>query len=75
MPSAMLLIWKIIYRPESVVLQDKKQNRIAEVLLKEGKLQCLLDERPDCVHIGLSIRFLNSIIMRQAPRSEHGGIS
>jgi hypothetical protein len=35
-----------------VVLQDNKRNRIAEVLLKEGELQCLLDERSDCVHVG-----------------------
>jgi hypothetical protein len=35
-----------------VVLQDNKRNRIAEVLLKEGELQCLLDEKSDCVHVG-----------------------
>src|SRR6187551_1533343 len=35
-----------------VVLQDNKRNRIAEVLLKEGELQCLLDERSDCVRVG-----------------------
>ena len=35
-----------------VVLKDNKRNRIAEVLLKEGELQCLLDERSDCVHVG-----------------------
>ena len=35
-----------------VVIQDNKRNRIAEVLLKEGELQCLLDERSDCVHVG-----------------------
>jgi hypothetical protein len=34
-----------------VVIQDKR-NRIAEVMLKEGELQCLLDERSDCVHVG-----------------------
>ena len=35
-----------------VVLQDNKRNRIAEVLLKEGELHCLLDEKSDCVHVG-----------------------
>ena len=35
-----------------MVLQNNKRNRIAEVLLKEGELQCLLDERADCVHVG-----------------------
>ena len=27
-----------------VTLKDNKRNRIAEILLKEGELQCLLDE-------------------------------
>jgi hypothetical protein len=35
-----------------VVIQDNKRNRIAEVLLKEGELQCLLDEKYDCAHVG-----------------------
>ena len=35
-----------------VVLKDNKRNRIAEVMLKEGELQCLLDEKSDCVHVG-----------------------
>jgi hypothetical protein len=34
-----------------VVLQDNKRNRIAEVLLKEWELQCLLDGRSDCIHV------------------------
>jgi hypothetical protein len=34
-----------------VVLQDNKRNTIAEILLKESELQCLLDERSDCIHI------------------------
>ena len=35
-----------------VVLKDNKRNRIAEVMLKEGELQCLLDEKSDCAHVG-----------------------
>jgi hypothetical protein len=35
-----------------LVLKDNKRNRIAEVMLKEEELQCLLDERADCVHVG-----------------------
>src|SRR5919201_920185 len=35
-----------------VVLKDNKLNRIAEVMLKDGELQRLLDERSDCVHVG-----------------------
>jgi hypothetical protein len=35
-----------------VVLKDNKRNRIAEVILREGELQCLLDEKSECVHVG-----------------------
>jgi hypothetical protein len=35
---------KLSIEQNRVVLQDNKRNRIAEVLLKEGELQCLLDE-------------------------------
>ena len=35
-----------------VVLKDNKRNRIAEVILKEDELQCLLDEKSECVHVG-----------------------
>jgi hypothetical protein len=50
-----------------VVLKDNKRNRIAEVMLKEGELQCLLDEKADCVHVGfvyslLCVESLNEII-------------
>jgi len=48
----MLLIWKNYLLTKRVVLKDNKTNRIAEVMLKEGELQCLLDERADCVHVG-----------------------
>jgi hypothetical protein len=43
---------KIAIDQNRVILKDNKRNRIVEVLLKNGELQCLLDEKPDCVHIG-----------------------
>jgi hypothetical protein len=43
---------KIDIDQNRVTLKDNKRNRIVEVLLKDGELQCLLDERPDCVHVG-----------------------
>jgi predicted CopG family antitoxin len=45
---------KIDIDQNRVTLKDNKRNRIAEVLLKDGELQCLLDERPDCVHVGFA---------------------
>ena len=36
---------KISIDQNRIVLKDNKRNRIAEVLLKDGELQCLLDEK------------------------------
>jgi hypothetical protein len=46
-------IEKMAVDQNRVILKDNKQNRIAEVLMNNGELQCLLDdERSDCVHVG-----------------------
>ena len=45
-------IEKLSIDQNRVVLQDNKRNRIAEVLLKKEELQCLLEEKHDCVHVG-----------------------
>jgi hypothetical protein len=45
-------IEKIAVDQDRVILKDNKRNRIVEVLLKNGELQCFLDEKPDCVHVG-----------------------
>jgi hypothetical protein len=45
-------IEKIAVDQNRVILKDNKKNRIAEVLMNKGELQCLLDERTDCVHVG-----------------------
>lgn len=39
---------------DRVIIKDNKRNRIAEVVVKNGELQCLLDEKTDCVHIGFA---------------------
>jgi hypothetical protein len=59
-----------------VVLKDNKRNRIAEVVLKDGELQCLLDERFDCVHVGFAyslpeLYYLTNEI-KVPPRSAYG---
>lgn len=48
------LIEKIAVDSDRVILKDNKRNRIAEVLLKNDELQCLLDESSNCVHIGFA---------------------
>jgi hypothetical protein len=37
---------------DRVIIKDNKRDRIAEVMVKNGELQCLLDEKTDCIHIG-----------------------
>jgi hypothetical protein len=67
-------IEKIAIDQNRVILKDNKQNRIAEVLMNNGELQCLLDERSDCVHVGFvySLPELYSVISNKGikvPRS------
>jgi hypothetical protein len=45
-------IEKIAVDQNRVILKDNKKDRIAEILMNNGELQCLLDERSDCVHVG-----------------------
>ena len=52
---------------------------LAEVLLKEGELQCLLDERNDCDHVGFvyslpELYNMNDEI-KVPPRSAYGEVS
>ncbi|MFL6396059.1 MAG: hypothetical protein ACJ706_02720 [Nitrososphaeraceae archaeon] len=44
------LIEKIAVDSDRIILKDNKRNRIAEVLLKNDELQCLLDESSLCTH-------------------------
>ncbi len=46
------LIEKLSVDQDRIVLKDNKLNRIVEILLRNGELQCLLDEKNDCIHIG-----------------------
>ena len=48
------LIEKIAIDSDRVVLKDNKCNRIIEVLLRNGELQCLLDESSHCIHVGFA---------------------
>lgn len=43
---------KISIDSDRVLIKDNKRNRIAEVILRNGELLCLLDDKIDCVHIG-----------------------
>lgn len=43
---------KILIDQNSVIIKDNKRNRIVELTLRDNELQCLLDDRKDCVHVG-----------------------
>ncbi|HYY40818.1 MAG TPA: hypothetical protein VE692_06170 [Nitrososphaera sp.] len=43
---------KFAIEQDRVIIKDNKRNRIAEVMVRNGELQCLLDEKTDCIHIG-----------------------
>lgn len=43
---------EIAIEQDRVILKDNKRDRIAEVMIRNGELQCLLDERADCIHVG-----------------------
>ena len=43
---------KIAIEQDRVIIKDNKRNRIAEVMIRNQELQCLLDETADCIHIG-----------------------
>ena len=38
----------------TIFIKDNRVNRIAELIVQDGDLYCLLDERKDCVHIGFA---------------------
>ena len=39
---------------DRVIIKDNRIDRIAELVLKDKELYCLLDDRKDCVHIGFA---------------------
>ena len=43
---------KILIDHNSVIIKDNKRNRIVEITFRDNELQCLLDNRNDCVHVG-----------------------
>jgi hypothetical protein len=44
---------KIAIEQDRVIIKDNKRDRIAEVMVRNDELQCLLDEKKtDCIHIG-----------------------
>ena len=45
-------IEKISVGDDRVILKDNIKNRIAEITIKDGQVECCLCDKKDCVHIG-----------------------
>jgi hypothetical protein len=52
---------------DEIAIRDNFQHRIAEVVFRKDSLFCLLDERPDCLHVGyaFSIPKVNMILVQK----------
>lgn len=61
---------KIAVEQDRVILKDNRRDRIAEVMIRNGELQCLLDERTDCIHVGFvySLPEVYTVIEKQGSR-------
>jgi len=46
------ILEKILIDHNSIIIKDNKRNQIVEITLHDNELQCLLDDRNDCVHVG-----------------------
>ena len=64
-------IEKVSIDRDRVIVKDNKNGRIAEVLLKDGELRCLLADRVACVHVGFvySMPELYRIIKNKSVRA------
>ena len=61
---------KISIDQDRILIKDNKRNRIAEILLKDGELQCLLDEKTDCIHIGFVYSVPEIYLMMDSRRTQ-----
>ena len=44
---------KVVYLKNNLLaIQDNIQNNVVNLLIKKGKITCLLDKKEDCVHVG-----------------------
>lgn len=51
-----------------LAIQDNVQNRVVDLLIKNGKITCLFDDRDDCMHVGFaySIPSVNKLLHKKS---------
>ena len=46
---------RMVYLKNNLLaIQDNVQNRVVDLLIKNGKITCLFDEKDDCMHVGFA---------------------
>lgn len=56
---------RMIYLKNNLLaIQDNVQNRVVDLLIKNGKITCLFDKKDDCMHVGFaySIPSVNKLL-------------
>ena len=59
----------MIYLKDNLLgIQDNIQNRTVDLLIKDGKITCLVDDKDDCVHVGFaySIPSVNKLLNKKS---------
>ncbi|MXX20693.1 MAG: hypothetical protein F4Y82_02780 [Cenarchaeum sp. SB0665_bin_23] len=49
------MLKKIGIDDDRILLRDRKENRIVEVVVQQGKLHCELCDADDCIHCGFCL--------------------
>jgi hypothetical protein len=50
----------MVYLKDNLLgIQDNIQNCIVDLLIKNGKITCLVDDKDDCVHVGFAYSIPN----------------
>jgi len=45
---------KVYLKENLLAIQDNIQNRVVELVIKNGKIKCIFDEKDNCVHVGFA---------------------
>ena len=59
---------RMVYLKNNLLaIQDNVQNRVVDLLIKNGKITCLFDEKDDCMHVGFaySIPSVNKLLNKK----------
>ena len=67
-PNSNDSLMSMIYLKDDLLgIQDNIQNCVIDLLIKNGKITCLVDNKDDCVHVGFaySIPIVNKLLNKK----------